>query len=155
MLGPTAYPEYVNEYAIDALTKAKFKVSFNSNRSGSRLVSDLEVFPSGWARKNGGEAGIHPSNIVDMGYTVPGGLNVAGDNIIVLGPDGPCGGGYVIIGSVISSSLSEMFQLTPGKGYLKFKIVELDQIESLRRNYENRFFEIESLIKEEGGMTNE
>lgn len=148
MLGPSSYPEYINDYAIDTLSKMKFKVSRNSNRSGSRLESDPSVFPKGWARKDGGEAGIHPSNIVDMGYTVPGGLNIAGDQIIVLGPDGPCGGGYVIIGSVISSSLSNMFQLTPGKGQVRFKIVEQNDVENLRISYEREIQKISSLISE-------
>ncbi len=47
-----------------------------------------------WARADGGEAGLHPSNIHDTPYTV-GAVDFTGDMPIILGPDGPSLGGFV------------------------------------------------------------
>ena len=41
---------------------------------------------------DGGEAGLHPSNIHDNAYSV-GALDFTGDTPILLGPDGPSLGG--------------------------------------------------------------
>ena len=54
-----------------------------------------------WARADGGEAGLHPSNIHDTPYTV-GAVDFTGDMPIILGPDGPSLGGFVCPVTVIS-----------------------------------------------------
>ena len=47
-----------------------------------------------WARADGGDAGLHPSNIHDTAYSV-GSIDFTGDMPIILGPDGPSLGGFV------------------------------------------------------------
>jgi len=144
--GPTASPEYVTERGYDLIYSTEFKLDYQCDRSGYRLKTPEEIFPKEWARNSGGEAGLHPSNIVDMGYPIPGGLNVTGDMIIILGPDGPCGGGYVIIGKVIYADVWKVFQLPPGRGSIKFQYVSLEEAEELRRK-QDEIFEKGDVIK--------
>ena len=47
-----------------------------------------------WARSDGGEAGLHPSNIHDNAYAI-GTVDFTGDMPVILGPDGPSLGGFV------------------------------------------------------------
>ena len=56
----------------------------NSNRTGIRLNGPAP----NWAREDGGEAGLHPSNIHDSAY-VFGAMDFTGDMPVILGPDGP------------------------------------------------------------------
>ena len=49
----------------------------------------------GWARTDGGEAGLHPSNMHDSAYPV-GGIMLSGDTPVIVGPDGPWLGGFVV-----------------------------------------------------------
>ncbi len=66
-----------------------------------------------WARRDGGEAGLHPSNIHDNAYAV-GALDFTGDMPIILGPDGPSLGGFVCPFVVIQADLWKVGQLAPG-----------------------------------------
>ena len=81
----------------------------NSARTGVRLIGPR---PS-WAREDGGEAGLHPSNIHDVPYAV-GALDFTGDTPIILGPDGPSLGGFVCPAVLASGELWKMGQLRPG-----------------------------------------
>ena len=82
---------------------------FNSARTGVRLVGPRP----GWARLDGGEAGLHPSNIHDTGYAV-GAVDLTGDMPIILGPDGPSLGGFVCPAVVAASERWKLGQLAPG-----------------------------------------
>ena len=55
-----------------------------------------------WARPDGGEAGLHPSNIHDTAYAV-GAVDFTGDMPIILGPDGPSLGGFVCPATVVAA----------------------------------------------------
>jgi len=145
--GPTAAPEYITDEGFRALYNTNFKVNRNSDRSGYRLDTPKEVFPKGWARSSGGVAGLHPSNIVDMGYPLPGGLNVCGDQIIILGPDGPCGGGFVIAGTVIYADVWKVFQAIPGRDYIKFKHTTLSEAREARKNLMDILKHPEKVVK--------
>ena len=81
----------------------------NSARTGVRLIGPR---PS-WAREDGGEAGLHPSNIHDVPYAV-GALDFTGDTPIILGPDGPSLGGFVCPAVIASGELWKTGQLRPG-----------------------------------------
>ena len=59
----------------------EWKVSHNASRSAVRLVPPR---PPKWARKDGGEGGSHPSNLVEYGYPV-GTLNWTGSSITSFG----------------------------------------------------------------------
>ncbi len=66
-----------------------------------------------WARTDGGEAGLHPSNIHDTAYSV-GALDFTGDTPILLGPDGPSLGGFVCPVTVTAAERWKLGQLKPG-----------------------------------------
>lgn len=56
----------------------------NSDRTGVRLIGPKPK----WARTDGGEAGLHPSNVHDVAYSI-GAVDFTGDLPVILGPDGP------------------------------------------------------------------
>ena len=88
--GPQPTPEYLKPEYLKTLTEYEYEVNFNSARTGIRLNGPIPQ----WVREDGGEAGLHPSNIHDNAYAV-GTLDLTGDQSILLGPDGPSLGGFV------------------------------------------------------------
>jgi urea carboxylase len=107
--GPHAAPEFFTRADIDELYASAYTVHHNSARTGVRLIGPR---PS-WAREDGGEAGLHPSNIHDVPYAV-GALDFTGDTPIILGPDGPSLGGFVCPAVVASGELWKIGQLRAG-----------------------------------------
>ncbi len=107
--GPHAAPEFFTRADIDELYAAEYRVQVNSARTGVRLTGPQPI----WARADGGEAGLHPSNIHDTPYAV-GALDFTGDTPIILGPDGPSLGGFVCPAVVASGELWKIGQLRPG-----------------------------------------
>jgi len=107
--GPHAAPDFFTRGDIDELYASAYTVHHNSARTGVRLIGPR---PS-WAREDGGEAGLHPSNIHDVPYAV-GALDFTGDTPIILGPDGPSLGGFVCPAVVASGELWKTGQLRPG-----------------------------------------
>ncbi|MEU9168262.1 5-oxoprolinase/urea amidolyase family protein [Streptomyces sp. NPDC048420] len=107
--GPHAAPEFFTEDDIRDFYAADWKVHFNSARTGVRLVGPKPR----WARTDGGEAGLHPSNIHDTPYSV-GAVDYTGDMPVLLGPDGPSLGGFVCPATVISTERWKLGQLRPG-----------------------------------------
>ncbi|NIZ89897.1 urea carboxylase [Kineococcus rubinsiae] len=107
--GPHAAPEFFTREDVDVLYATDYEVHLNSARTGVRLIGPRPA----WAREDGGEAGLHPSNIHDTPYAV-GSLDFTGDTPIVLGPDGPSLGGFVCPAVVASGDLWKLGQLRPG-----------------------------------------
>ncbi|MFJ9563170.1 5-oxoprolinase/urea amidolyase family protein [Streptomyces fuscichromogenes] len=107
--GPHAAPEFFTEDDIRDFYAAEWKVHFNSARTGVRLVGPKPR----WARTDGGEAGLHPSNIHDTPYSV-GAVDYTGDMPVLLGPDGPSLGGFVCPATVLSGDRWKLGQLRPG-----------------------------------------
>ncbi|MFG3033181.1 5-oxoprolinase/urea amidolyase family protein [Streptomyces sp. NPDC048253] len=107
--GPHAAPEFFTEDDIRDFYAADWRVHFNSARTGVRLVGPKPR----WARTDGGEAGLHPSNIHDTPYSV-GAVDYTGDMPVLLGPDGPSLGGFVCPATVLSSERWKLGQLRPG-----------------------------------------
>ncbi|MCW7945015.1 urea carboxylase [Streptomyces hygroscopicus] len=107
--GPHGAPEFFTREDIDTLYATDYKVHHNSARTGVRLIGPKPQ----WARQDGGEAGLHPSNIHDTPYAV-GALDFTGDTPIILGPDGPSLGGFVCPAVVASGELWKLGQLRPG-----------------------------------------
>lgn len=108
-VGPHSAPEFFTPADIETLYDTAYEVHFNSDRTGIRLVGPKPQ----WARTDGGEAGLHPSNIHDNAYSV-GALDFTGDTPILLGPDGPSLGGFVCPVTVVSSDRWKLGQLAPG-----------------------------------------
>ncbi|HEY7278107.1 MAG TPA: urea carboxylase [Trebonia sp.] len=107
--GPHAAPEFFTRAGLDELYASSYTVHHNSARTGVRLIGPRP----GWAREDGGEAGLHPSNIHDVPYAV-GALDFTGDTPVILGPDGPSLGGFVCPAVVASGELWKTGQLRPG-----------------------------------------
>lgn len=107
--GPHGAPEFFTRADMDTLYSAEYTVHFNSARTGVRLTGPKPE----WARRDGGEAGLHPSNIHDNAYSV-GALDFTGDTPILLGPDGPSLGGFVCPVTVVSAQRWKLGQLKPG-----------------------------------------
>ena len=119
--GPHGAPDFLTEADVAMLFATHWEVHYNSNRTGVRLIGPRPQ----WARADGGEAGLHPSNIHDNAYAV-GSIDFTGDMPILLGPDGPSLGGFVCPGVVVAADLWKMGQLRPGNT-VRFVPVGLDE----------------------------
>ena len=107
--GPHADDEFFTGAGLDTLYSTPWEVHFNSARTGLRLMGPRPQ----WARNDGGEAGLHPSNIHDTPYSV-GAVNFTGDLPILLGPDGPSLGGFVCPATALTSERWKLGQMRPG-----------------------------------------
>ncbi|MDD2878277.1 MAG: 5-oxoprolinase/urea amidolyase family protein [Acidiphilium sp.] len=107
--GPHGAPDFFTEADIATLFTAPYEVHHNSARTGVRLIGPKPA----WARADGGDAGLHPSNIHDTPYAI-GAVDFTGDMPILLGPDGPSLGGFVCPGVIAADELWKLGQLRPG-----------------------------------------
>ncbi|MGA5484067.1 urea carboxylase [Pseudomonas siliginis] len=107
--GPHGAPEYFSENYIATFFATQWEVHFNSSRTGVRLIGPKPE----WVREDGGEAGLHPSNIHDNPYAI-GAVDFTGDMPVILGPDGPSLGGFVCPVTVIEADLWQLGQLKAG-----------------------------------------
>ncbi|MBX2878764.1 MAG: urea carboxylase [Granulosicoccus sp.] len=107
--GPHGAPEFFTEDDIQMLFNTEWEVHYNSSRTGIRLIGPTPQ----WARSDGGEAGLHPSNIHDNAYAF-GSIDFTGDMPVILGPDGPSLGGFVCPATVITADLWKIGQLRAG-----------------------------------------
>jgi urea carboxylase len=107
--GPHGDGEWLTPADIAGLYERRWEVHFNSARTGVRLVGPKPH----WSRPDGGDAGLHPSNIHDTPYTI-GAVDFTGDMPILLGPDGPSLGGFVCPATVVSNERWKLGQLRPG-----------------------------------------
>ena len=120
LYGPHGAPDFFTAADIETIVSAEWQVHYNSNRTGVRLVGPKPH----WARKDGGEAGLHPSNIHDNPYAI-GAVDFTGDMPIILGPDGPSLGGFVCPFVVIAADRWKIGQLSPGDK-LRFAPVDIE-----------------------------
>ena len=100
LAGPHGAPDFFTEDDVAMIASAQWKAHYNSNRTGVRLIGPKPQ----WARRDGGEAGLHPSNIHDNAYAI-GAVDFTGDMPIILGPDGPSLGGFVCPFVIIQADL--------------------------------------------------
>ncbi|GEK58400.1 urea carboxylase [Marinococcus halophilus] len=128
--GPHCTPEFLQPEYLQQLAEAEWEVHFNSSRTGVRLIGSA---PS-WTREDGGEAGLHPSNIHDNAYAV-GTLDLTGDMPILLGPDGPSLGGFVCPVTTASAEFWKIGQLQPGDK-VHFQLLTIEQANDLRKTQE-------------------
>ncbi|WP_394183867.1 urea carboxylase [Marinomonas posidonica] len=107
--GPHGSPDFFTEEDIETFFNTDWEIHYNSSRTGVRLIGPKPT----WARENGGEAGLHPSNIHDNAYAF-GSIDFTGDMPVILGPDGPSLGGFVCPATVITADLWKLGQLRAG-----------------------------------------
>ncbi|EEF63413.1 urea carboxylase [Pedosphaera parvula] len=109
LYGPHGAPDFFTNEDIEVFFSTRWKVHYNSNPTGIRLIGPKPR----WARSDGGEAGLHPSNIHDNAYAV-GTVDFTGDMPIILGLDGPSLGGFVCPATIIRADRWMMGQFKPG-----------------------------------------
>jgi urea carboxylase len=107
--GPHGAPDFFTEEDIEIFFATHWKIHYNSTRTGIRLIGPKPK----WARTDGGEAGLHPSNIHDNAYAI-GTIDFTGDMPVILGLDGPSLGGFVCPATIVQAELWKMGQLKPG-----------------------------------------
>ena len=107
--GPHGSPDFFTDKDIRVFFETEWEIHYNSSRTGIRLVGPKPE----WARSDGGEAGMHPSNIHDNAYAI-GAIDFTGDMPVILGPDGPSLGGFVCPATVITADLWKLGQLKAG-----------------------------------------
>lgn len=107
--GPHGSPDFFTAEAVQEFFNSPWKVHYNSNRFGVRLIGPKPK----WARKDGGEAGLHPSNAHDYVYSL-GAINFTGDEPVILTCDGPSLGGFVCEAVVAEAEMWKIGQVKPG-----------------------------------------
>ncbi len=127
LYGPHGAPDFFTEADIEQFFAAEWKVHHNSSRTGVRLIGPKPQ----WARSDGGEAGLHPSNIHDNAYAI-GAVDFTGDMPIILGPDGPSLGGFVCPVTIVQAELWKIGQLKPGDS-IHFYPISMEQALALEQ----------------------
>ncbi|HEV3155837.1 MAG TPA: urea carboxylase [Candidatus Baltobacteraceae bacterium] len=127
LYGPHGAPDFLLEESIQEFFDTAWEVHYNSNRLGIRLSGTKPK----WARTDGGEAGLHPSNIHDCEYAV-GSINFTGDMPIILTRDGPSLGGFVCPVTIAKAELWKVGQVKPGDK-IRFVRMSFDQALTLEK----------------------
>jgi urea carboxylase len=109
LCGPHGAPDFFTPSYLETFFATEWCVHFHSDRTGVRLIGPKP----GWARTDGGEAGLHPSNLHDNAYAI-GTIDFTGDMPIILGPDGPSLGGFVCPATIVNADLWKIGQLRAG-----------------------------------------
>ena len=132
LYGPHGAPDFFTDGDVQMFFGTDWQVHYNSSRTGVRLIGPKPE----WARRDGGEAGLHPSNIHDNAYAI-GAIDFTGDMPVILGPDGPSLGGFVCPAVVLASERWKMGQLRPGDS-VRFRCVTADEARLLHAAQERR-----------------
>jgi urea carboxylase len=119
--GPHGAPDFFTDDDVTMFFDTDWQVHFNSSRTGVRLIGPKPR----WARSDGGEAGLHPSNLHDNAYAI-GSIDFTGDMPVILGPDGPSLGGFVCPAVIVSADLWKIGQLKPADTVRFIRVSEHD-----------------------------
>ncbi len=136
--GPHCSTEFLDSSYLSQLTNTHWEVHFNSSRTGVRLIGPAPV----WTRADGGDAGLHPSNIHDNAYAI-GTLDLTGDMPILLGPDGPSLGGFICPVTTATPELWKIGQLRP-QDIVTFQLLTLEEAEQCLNQQEDFFRHLQS-----------
>ncbi|KAH3968073.1 hypothetical protein HBH51_132830 [Parastagonospora nodorum] len=120
---------YFDPDFIKTIYDTKWKVSHNASRSGIRLVGPVPK----WARKDGGEGGAHPSNLIEYGYPL-GTLNWTGDDPCIFPVDCPNFGGFTSSTTVIKADWWKLGQLKAGNTLKYIRVGLQDALKKRKRN---------------------
>lgn len=129
--GPYADPDFLTAEDWHELITSTWRVDLNS----SRVATRLNPHRFRWARQDGGIAGGHPSNVLDVSYP-RGGILANGDTLTILGPDSNTSGGFAVIATVPSASLWKLGQLRPGRDTVTFREIGIEEANKLRQNHD-------------------
>ncbi|MBN2865060.1 MAG: urea carboxylase [Thiotrichales bacterium] len=137
--GPQGAPDFFTDEDIAAFFSTQWEVHYNSSRTGIRLIGPKPK----WARTDGGEAGLHPSNIHDNPYAI-GAIDFTGDMPVILAQDGPSLGGFVCPATIIQAEQWKMGQLRPGDK-VTFKAVSIDEAEQQLKDFEQQIIDLKPM----------
>lgn len=129
--GPHIAPDFLTTDYLDEFYQARWRVHYNSSRTGIRLEGPTPR----WVRPDGGNAGLHPSNVHDNAYAF-GAIDFTGDMPIILGPDGPSLGGFVCPAAVAEVDRWKLGQLKPGDE-VQFEPISLARARDLLHQRDN------------------
>ncbi|MDD2369304.1 MAG: urea carboxylase, partial [Sulfuricurvum sp.] len=138
--GPHGAPDFFKEEYIETFFATDWEVHYNSNRTGIRLIGPKPL----WAREDGGEAGLHPSNLHDNAYAI-GTVDFTGDMPVILGPDGPSLGGFVCPVTIVGAELWKMGQLGP-KDRVRFVPMAYDDAVLMERELEEKIVTLDGSL---------
>jgi urea carboxylase len=140
MVGPHDEGYFLPE-DIEMIYNTKWKISHNASRSGIRLVGPVPK----WARKDGGEGGAHPSNLIEYGYPL-GTLNWTGDDPCIFPVDAPNFGGFVSSTTAVRADWWKLGQVRAGDT-LQYVRVGLDEALECRKALNSFLDAIEGALK--------
>ncbi|KAJ4367202.1 hypothetical protein N0V83_007732 [Neocucurbitaria cava] len=120
---------YFDPDFIQTIYDTEWKVSHNASRSGIRLVGPVPK----WARKDGGEGGAHPSNLIEYGYPL-GTLNWTGDDPCIFPVDCPNFGGFTSSTTVIKADWWKLGQIKAGNTLRYVRVGLEDALKKRKRN---------------------
>lgn len=143
---PGLYDYRVEPGSMQTFLSEAWRVSSESDRIGYRLNGGtaLEFIP----RTPPFGAGDDPSNIVDACYPI-GSIQVpSGQQPIVLHRDAVSGGGYMMVGTVISADLDLIGQMPPHTS-VRFVQVSIDEALQARADRSDRLRRIRDAIPAE------
>jgi urea carboxylase len=123
LYGPHGSPDFLTDEYVETFFATLWRVHHNSSRTGVRLIGPKP----GWTRTDGGDAGLHPSNLHDNAYAI-GAIDFTGDMPVILGPDGPSLGGFVCPAVIANAELWKIGQLSPGDSVQFIRLSERDAL---------------------------
>jgi biotin-dependent carboxylase-like uncharacterized protein len=117
------YDHRLTDEGLDNLLHSEWKVTPVADRMGLRYSGPGVQWKE---REQPFGAGSDPSNIVDAGYAV-GSIQIpGGTQPIILHRDAVSGGGYAMVGTVISADMDLVARAAPGTS-TKFVAISLDE----------------------------
>ena len=117
------YDHRLTDEGLDNLLNGEWKVTPVADRMGLRYSGPGVQWKE---REQPFGAGSDPSNIVDAGYAV-GSIQIpGGTQPIILHRDAVSGGGYAMVGTVISADMDLVARAAPGTS-TRFVAVSLDE----------------------------
>lgn len=132
---PGLYFERLEQCSVDSFFTDTWAVAPEADRIGYRYKQGRPL--KFVERRQPFGAGSDPSNIVDAGYPY-GSIQVpSGTEPIILHRDAVSGGGYAMIGTVISADMDRIAQMQPGNK-AHFVMVDMAAAISARASYNAR-----------------
>lgn len=138
------YDFILTEKSIKSIYEDTWIVTREIDRTGFRIIGPKnfnfikKTPPFG--------AGSNPSNIVDACYPI-GSLQISSqNNIIILHKDAVSGGGYAMVGNLISADMDLIAQMQPNYN-IKFEKVTIEQALKARLEKQNKINAIKKYLK--------
>lgn len=110
--------ELFDAETIQTFGEKKWTVTDKVNRVGLRLGGQEAKYQIPDSVNDSGIGGINPSNIPTEGNPMGSIQCPSETELIVIGPDGPCEGGYAKIGTIITADFHMIGQAKPGDDIL-------------------------------------